>query len=77
MKPLYDELHCHARAQLAKKYGEDKVPAGKPIPAQLFGNMWAQQWNNIYDDILKPYPAASIESADRAAASARTGMPCA
>jgi peptidyl-dipeptidase A len=65
VKPLYDELHCHTREALAKKYGEDKVPAGKPIPAQLLGNMWSQQWNNIYDDILKPYPAASIESADR------------
>lgn len=65
VKPLYDQLHCHARAQLAKRYGEQRVPAGKPIPAQLFGNMWAQQWNRIYDDVLKPYPAASIESADR------------
>jgi peptidyl-dipeptidase A len=65
VKPLYDELQCHTRAVLTKKYGEDKVPAGKPIPAQLLGNMWSQQWNNIYDDILKPYPAASIETADR------------
>jgi peptidyl-dipeptidase A len=65
VKPLYDELHCHTRAALAKKYGEDKVPAGKPIPAQLLGNMWSQAWNNIYGDILKPYPAASIETADR------------
>jgi peptidyl-dipeptidase A len=65
VKPLYDELHCHTRAQLAKKYGEEKVPAGKPIPAHLLGNMWAQQWNNIYDDLLKPYPKASIETADR------------
>jgi len=64
VKPLYDELHCHTRAQLAKRYGEDKVPAGKPIPAQLLGNMWSQQWNNIYDDLLKPYPAASIETSD-------------
>jgi peptidyl-dipeptidase A len=65
VKPLYSQLHCYTRGKLAKKYGEDKVPAGKPIPAQLFGNMWAQQWNKIYDDILKPYPGASIESADR------------
>ncbi|HEV7714675.1 MAG TPA: M2 family metallopeptidase [Steroidobacteraceae bacterium] len=65
VKPLYDALHCHTRAQLAKKYGEDKVPAGKPIPAQLLGNMWSQAWNNIYGDLLKPYPAASIETADR------------
>ncbi len=64
VKPLYDGLHCYARARLAKRYGEDRVPAGKPIPAQLLGNMWAQQWNKIYPDILKPYPRASIETAD-------------
>ena len=65
VKPLYDALHCHTRAQLAKKYGEDKVPAGKPIPAQLLGNMWSQQWANIYGDLLKPYPKASIETSDK------------
>jgi peptidyl-dipeptidase A len=65
VEPLYKSLHCYARGRLAKKYGEEKVPAGKPIPAHLFGNMWAQQWNRIYDDLLKPYPGASIESADR------------
>jgi peptidyl-dipeptidase A len=65
VKPLYDALHCHTRAVLAKKYGADRVPAGQPIPAQLLGNMWSQQWNNLYDDLLKPYPDASIETADR------------
>jgi peptidyl-dipeptidase A len=65
VRPLYEGLHCYARKRLAQRYGKDKVPDGKPIPAQLFGNMWAQQWNRIYDDLLKPYPAASIESADR------------
>jgi len=64
VKPLYDALHCYARARLAQRYGADKVPAGQPIPAQLLGNMWAQSWIKIYPDILKPYPAASIESAD-------------
>ena len=64
VKPLYDGLHCYARGRLARRYGEDIVPAAKPIPAQLFGNMWAQQWNKIYPDILKPYPTASIETAD-------------
>ncbi|MBK7251702.1 MAG: M2 family metallopeptidase [Gammaproteobacteria bacterium] len=65
VEPLYRELHCYARSRLAKVYGENRVPAGRPIPAHLFGNMWAQQWNRIYDDVLKPYPQASIESADR------------
>jgi peptidyl-dipeptidase A len=65
VKPLYQGLHCYARKRLQQRYGKDKVPDGKPIPAQLLGNMWAQQWNRVYDDLLKPYPAASIESADR------------
>jgi peptidyl-dipeptidase A len=65
VEPLYKSLHCYARGRLAQKYGADKVPAGKPIPAHLLGNMWAQQWNRVYDDLLKPYPNASIESADR------------
>jgi peptidyl-dipeptidase A len=65
VKPLYEGLHCYARKRLAQRYGKDKVPDGKPIPAHLLGNMWAQQWNRVYDDLLKPYPAASIESADR------------
>lgn len=65
VKPLYAALQCHTRAKLAEKYGASRVPPGKPIPAQLLGNMWAQGWNKIYDDILKPYPAVKIESADR------------
>jgi len=65
VKPLYQGLHCYARKRLQQRYGKDKVPDGKPIPAHLLGNMWAQAWNNVYDDLLKPYPAASIESADR------------
>lgn len=64
VQPLYDQVHCYARGALAKKYGADKVRPGEPIPAHLLGNMWAQQWNRIYDDILMPYPNARIETAD-------------
>lgn len=49
VEPLYTALHCHVRAKLGEKYGTDKVPQDKPIPAHLLGNMWAQQWGNIYD----------------------------
>ncbi len=55
VKPLYDELHCYVRARLQAKYGKDKVPDHAPIPAQLLGNMWAQEWNNIAD-LVTPYP---------------------
>ena len=61
VKPLYDELHCYVRGRLAKQYGEAKVPAGKPIPAHLLGNMWAQEWNNIYP-LVEPFPGqASLD----------------
>lgn len=54
VKPLYDELHCYVRSQLAKHYGADKVESGKPIPAHVLGNMWAQQWGNVYP-MVEPY----------------------
>ena len=65
VEPLYRNLQCYARQKLAQKYGEDKVPAGKPIPAHLFGNMWAQQWDAIYD-LLEPYPGVSQLDIDSA-----------
>ncbi|HUG04119.1 MAG TPA: M2 family metallopeptidase [Steroidobacteraceae bacterium] len=58
VKPLYDGLHCYARGKLQQRYGKERVPDGKPMPAHLFGNIWAQQWNNIYD-LLEPYPGVS------------------
>ena len=54
VKPLYDDLHCYVRGRLQKKYGKELVPDGKPIPAHLLGNMWAQEWNNIYP-LVEPY----------------------
>ena len=58
VKPLYDALHCHVRAQLGDIYGTDKVPQDGPIPAHILGNMWAQEWAPLYD-LLEPYPGAS------------------
>lgn len=48
VKPLYDSLYTYTRKKLIAKYGNQVVPNEGPIPAHLFGNMWAQQWNNIY-----------------------------
>lgn len=49
VKPLYDELHCYTRAKLNEKYGDAVQPKTGPIRADLLGNMWAQEWGNIYD----------------------------
>ena len=65
VEPLYKDLHCYARTRLAQKYGNDKVPAGKPIPAHLLGNMWAQQWDAVFD-LLEPYPGVSALDVDAA-----------
>jgi peptidyl-dipeptidase A len=54
VRPLYDALHAHTRASLTATYGADKVPADGPIPAHLLGNIWAQQWNNIYPLVAPP-----------------------
>ncbi len=48
VKPLYEALHCHVRAKLGEQYGTDLVPQDGPIPAHLLGNMWAQDWSNVY-----------------------------
>lgn len=47
VRPLYLSLHAYVRSKLREKYG-DLVPASGPIPADLLGNMWAQEWENIY-----------------------------
>ena len=47
VRPLYVSLHAYVRAKLREKYG-DAVPANGPIPAHLLGNMWAQDWSNVY-----------------------------
>jgi peptidyl-dipeptidase A len=67
VKPLYDDLHCYVRGQLQKTYGRDKVPDGKPIPAHLLGNMWAQEWSNVYP-LVEPYKGVANLDVDSAMA---------
>jgi peptidyl-dipeptidase A len=54
VKPLYDQLHCYVRAKLSEHYGPDVQPATGPIRADLLGNMWAQEWGNIYPLVAPP-----------------------
>jgi len=58
VKPLYLSLHAYTRRKLREKYGADVVPANGPIPAHLLGNMWAQDWQNIYP-LLEPRDAST------------------
>ena len=54
VKPLYDELHCAVRARLNEEFGDERVPLDGPIPAHIFGNMWAQEWSHLYP-LMEPY----------------------
>lgn len=59
IKPLYLQIHAYVRRQLFKKYGDNVLSKDGPIPAHLFGNMWAQTWNNIAD-FTTPYPGKNL-----------------
>jgi len=61
LRPLYLSLHAYVRGQLVKKYGEDVVPPNGPIPAHVLGNIWGQEWNNVYDLMDSPKPPQSFD----------------
>jgi len=54
VRPLYLSLHAYVRNRLREKYGASLVPAEGPIPADLLGNIWAQDWSNIYPSVAPP-----------------------
>lgn len=55
IKPLYELLHAYVRRRLRDFYGPEKISRQAPLPAHILGNMWAQNWVNIFD-ISQPYP---------------------
>jgi peptidyl-dipeptidase A len=63
VEPFYRNLHCYVRAKLNAKYGDAVQPKTGPIRADLLGNMWAQQWGNIYD-VVQPQGIKSSYSLD-------------
>src|SRR5690606_25173461 len=46
-------------------YGKEVVPENGLIPAHLLGNMWAQEWSNIYE-LVRPYPEQGKIDIDKA-----------
>src|SRR5204863_542482 len=50
VRPLYLEMHAYVRMKLHQKYG-DGVPATGPLPAHLLGNIWAQDWSNMFPEV--------------------------
>jgi len=61
VRPLYESLHCYVRSKLQETYGKEVVPDGKPIPAHLLGNLWAQEWGNLYDMVKPPKDDSGID----------------
>jgi len=59
VKPLYVALHTYVRRKLNEHYGDDVQAATGPIRADLLGNMWAQEWGNIYP-LVAPEGAGDI-----------------
>jgi peptidyl-dipeptidase A len=54
VEPLYKELHTYVRRKLIQKYGAAAERKDGMIPAHLLGNMWAQEWGNVYDIVAPP-----------------------
>ena len=57
--PLYIALHTYTRTKLNEKYGDAVQPKTGPIRADLLGNMWAQEWGNIYE-LVAPKGAGDL-----------------
>jgi len=64
VKPFYENLHCYVRGRLNARYGDAVQPDHGPIRADLLGNMWSQQWGNIYDVVAPTTGGASSYSLD-------------
>lgn len=63
VQPFYVQLHCYVRRKLNEKYGDSVQPRFGPIRADLLGNMWGQDWSNIYD-VVAPKDIHSSYSLD-------------
>ena len=59
LEPLYKSLHTYTRTKLNEKYGDAVQAKAGPIRADLLGNMWAQEWGNIYD-VVAPAGAGDL-----------------
>lgn len=61
IRPLYEQLHCWARHQLAERYGQ---PVPKLIPAHWLPNRWGQAWPGLVEavDLDAPLKSRQPES---------------
>ncbi|MCA9604886.1 MAG: M2 family metallopeptidase, partial [Myxococcales bacterium] len=48
-RPLYEQIHCWARYELARRYGVETPP--RLIPAHWIGNRWGQSWPGLVEGV--------------------------
>jgi peptidyl-dipeptidase A len=60
VQPLYRQLHCYVRTKLNGEVRRCRAAKTGPIRADLLGNMWAQEWGNIYDIVAPPARAILV-----------------
>jgi peptidyl-dipeptidase A len=63
VRPLYVALHTYVRTRLNQQYGDAVVGRTGLIPAHLLGNIWAQDWSNLYP-IVAPKTANASDTYD-------------
>lgn len=61
VRPLYLSLHAYVRSQMFNKYGPQVISQDGPIPAHRLGNIWAQEWTDIYDLFDGPGKTSGID----------------
>ncbi len=61
VRPLYLSLYTFVRARLSQHYGADLVPPNGPMPADLLGNPWAQEWGNVYPLLGMPQTSSGYD----------------
>jgi peptidyl-dipeptidase A len=64
LRPLYTSLHTYVRRRLRATYGA-AVPENGPIPAHLLGNLWQQDWSNIYPLVAPANDTQGFSLTDR------------
>jgi peptidyl-dipeptidase A len=72
VQPLYEQLQCYTREKLVQKFG-DKGQVDGMIPAHLTGNLWQQDWGNLWP-ILEPYAGVGSLDVNSALKKQRDGI---
>ena len=56
VKPLYEQLQCYTARQAGRRStARQGRRSNGMIPAHLTGNLWQQDWGNLWP-LLEPYP---------------------